>query len=250
MQIVRIRGPGQKRVGSWINILDPQHWQKQLIGALNSQYRVIFLFQPDPRKERFIVDRSSILELFRFVYGGGEVGEEYGGIKNGSYSRFFCILPVQTHERYYRKFETWFIRVVRTRKELVTLTFPTFSFFNRFFSLSRNCLEEGCGKPYLKVRPVPVGGGLRVHTNCAAGHKLKWESCDFNNQVLLGLYIFIQYSYTNKVFSHIFSYYYTQTRVKQWRRLHKRKSEFFFYRCTFFDLPIRKETHIVTRFIR
>ncbi len=79
--------------------------------------------------------------------------------------------------------------MVRSQKELVTyepLTFPTFSFFNRFFSLSRNCREEGCGKPYLKVKPVPVGGGLRVHTNCAAGHKLKWESCNFYNQVLLG----------------------------------------------------------------
>ncbi len=54
-----------------------------------------------------------------------------------------------------------------------------------FFSLSRNCREEGCGKPYLKVKPVPVGGGLQVHTNCAAGHKLKWESCNFYNQVLL-----------------------------------------------------------------
>ncbi len=41
------------------------------------------------------MDRSSILELFRYVYGGGgEVGEEYGGIKNGSFSRFFCNLPV------------------------------------------------------------------------------------------------------------------------------------------------------------
>ncbi len=78
--------------------------------------------------------------------------------------------------------------VVGLHKELVSyepVTFPTFSFFNRFFSLSRNCREEGCGKPYLKVRPVPVGRGLRVHTNCAAGHKLKWESYDFYNQVLL-----------------------------------------------------------------
>ncbi len=35
----------------------------------------------------------------------------------------------------------------------------------------------------MKRRDIEVGGGLRVHATCAAGHYYKWESTEFFNKV-------------------------------------------------------------------
>jgi hypothetical protein len=55
------------------------------------------------------------------------------------------------------------------------------------FSIERNCREDKCGERNVDIREVEFGGGLRVHTTCAHGHKLKWESTEFFNKVLKNL---------------------------------------------------------------
>lgn len=35
----------------------------------------------------------------------------------------------------------------------------------------------------MEIREVEFGGGLRIYTTCALGHKLKWESTEFYSKV-------------------------------------------------------------------
>ncbi len=56
---------------------------------------------------------------------------------------------------------------------------------------SRICREEGCGQRNVLIKPVPVGGGLRVHTRCPVGHYHKWESTEFYNKVWYSVVLII-----------------------------------------------------------
>jgi hypothetical protein len=56
---------------------------------------------------------------------------------------------------------------------------------------SRNCREDGCPEWNVKIKEVEFGGGLRVYTKCAAGHKLKWESTEFYNKVHERYYLYL-----------------------------------------------------------
>ena len=38
------------------------------------------------------------------------------------------------------------------------------------------------------MKQVEFGGGLRVRTWCSEGHKMKWESTEFFNKVIIFMY--------------------------------------------------------------
>ncbi len=53
-----------------------------------------------------------------------------------------------------------------------------------FSLVLRICREEGCGQKNTWIDEVDeFGAGLRVHTECAVGHKMRWESSEFYNKV-------------------------------------------------------------------
>ena len=53
-----------------------------------------------------------------------------------------------------------------------------------FSLVLRICREEGCGQKNTWIDEVDeFGAGLRVHTECAVGHKMTWESSEFYNKV-------------------------------------------------------------------
>ena len=67
----------------------------------------------------------------------------------------------------------------------------TFNLFSQLSSVHvvfslvlRICREEGCGQKNTWIDEVDeFGAGLRVHTECAVGHKMTWESSEFYNKV-------------------------------------------------------------------
>ena len=72
-----------------------------------------------------------------------------------------------------------------------TMFLCTFNLFSQLSSVHvvfslvlRICREEGCGQKNTWIDEVDeFGAGLRVHTECAVGHKMTWESSEFYNKV-------------------------------------------------------------------
>jgi hypothetical protein len=48
----------------------------------------------------------------------------------------------------------------------------------------RSCQNPGCDAAIVKGtrKPIQVGAGLRIHAECAAGHKTTWKSGEFVNK--------------------------------------------------------------------
>jgi hypothetical protein len=52
------------------------------------------------------------------------------------------------------------------------------------FVFTRTCCNSGCDAAILDetIESVVVGAGLRLHGQCAMGHKSTWKSCEFLNK--------------------------------------------------------------------